>query len=410
MAILPTSLTSRLGLDRLVSRLSPPAAFREAQRLSERGASAEAFKLFALAAEGGMPEAEHKLAACYFEGLGVPASHAEGVRWLLRAAEHGDVESQVWLAGMCSQGVIDLKRQSRGLFDAEPSEGEAPTEPDFESAAKWAARAAEAGSAKAAAILGYVLTRAPPPLRDLTAAQACYRRSAAAGCPEGSLGYAMSLGRDNDDPAAQAEVARHLRDAAAADLPTAIYLLGVVTERGAGVERDPAAALDLFRRAADLGLPAAQARYGAALMDGDLGPRDLTEAESWLRRAAQAGDLDAAARVGDLNTRGDERPPNYAEAANWYRRAAESGHAASARALASLHLDGRGVARDSDMAAHWLLMAAKAGDNSAQVDFAHLMMQGAGGAGGAHAAAARKFCARTARHARTLRIPRARRR
>ncbi len=116
-------------------------------------------------------------------------------------------------------------------------------------------------------------------------------------------------------PAARKSVA-YLQRAADAELPTAIYLLGVLAEGGVGVASDPAPALEPFKRAAEKGLPAAQAKYGAALMDGALCQQDLAEAETWLRRAAMAGEVEAAARVGDLNIRNGDRPPNYAEAAD----------------------------------------------------------------------------------------------
>ena len=49
------------------------------------------------------------------------------------------------------------------------------------------------------------------------------------------------------------EVAEHLRRAAEAGLPTAIYLLAVLTEQGVGVERDPDVAAQLYRHAAEKG-------------------------------------------------------------------------------------------------------------------------------------------------------------
>jgi TPR repeat protein len=97
---------------------------------------------------------------------------------------------------------------------------------------KWARPAAEAGSAKAQAVLAYVLTCGPEEMRDLEEAHRWYQRSAAAGCPEGCLGYALSLAPRTQDEAGRHEVAEHLRQAAEAELPTAIYLLAVLTEQG----------------------------------------------------------------------------------------------------------------------------------------------------------------------------------
>ena len=70
------------------------------------------------------------------------------------------------------------------------------------------------------------------------------------------------------DEAARHEVADNLRRAAEAELPTAIYLLAVLTEQGVGVERDPAVAAGLYRHAAERGQRSAQLRWGLALMEG----------------------------------------------------------------------------------------------------------------------------------------------
>src|SRR6185503_13788724 len=108
-------------------------------------------------------------------------------------------------------------------------------------------------------------------------------------------------------------------------LPTALYLLAVMTERGLGVPADRAAAIQLFRQAAEKGNRPSQARWGLALMEGHTVAANPIEGESWLRRAALAGDPEAAAVVGDLYARGGKLPPNYAEASIWFRRGAEAG-------------------------------------------------------------------------------------
>src|SRR5213078_4986049 len=99
---------------------------------------------------------------------------------------------------------------------------EEPGEPDFAAALKWARPAAEAGSAKAQAVLAYVLTCGPEEMRDLEAAHRWYQRSAAADCPEGCLGYALSLAPRTTDGDGRREVAIHLRRAAEAELPSAL--------------------------------------------------------------------------------------------------------------------------------------------------------------------------------------------
>jgi TPR repeat protein len=63
-------------------------------------------------------------------------------------------------------------------------------------------------------------------------------------------------------------VVKQLRRAAEAQLPTAIYLLGVLTESGLGVPRDPAVAAQLYHDAAEKGHRSAQVRWGLKLLEG----------------------------------------------------------------------------------------------------------------------------------------------
>src|SRR5262249_12154224 len=126
---------------------------------------------------------------------------------------------------------------STSLFSAK----QAPN-PDFVAAEKWARRAAEHGSADGQAVLAHILTSGPKSMRNPKEAHGLYQRAAEAGCPQGALGYAQSLARSVKDDEGQRKVVENLRFAAQAGLAPAVCLLGVMTERGVGTERDPAAA------------------------------------------------------------------------------------------------------------------------------------------------------------------------
>ncbi|WP_224670782.1 tetratricopeptide repeat protein [Mesorhizobium sp. BH1-1-5] len=362
-------------MDRLAGHIHPALALRRAIQLSEKGKVAEAFPLMATAARAGVPEAEYRVARCYLEGLGVPSSRLEGTRWLRRAAERGNADAQALLAALYASGLAEDEdnagsNSSESLFAAQSSR-----EPDFEMALQFARKAAEAGSANGQAILGYILSKGPQAIRDLEAAHGWYEKSAAAGCPEGRLGLALSLVRRRQ-PEQRARIARELRCAADAGLPTAIYLLAVLTEHGMGVPVDLEEAEQLYQLAAEKGFAAAQFRLGLSLIEGRLSRQDPAAGEAWMRRAALAGNPDAAYRIGELYVK---RPqPDYAEAAAWYRRAAEAGHQAAARALASLYLSGNGVAQDTVEGTRWLRAAANGGSQASQVDLANLVLEGAG--------------------------------
>ena len=366
-------------IDRIVSAGSPTAALKRAIQLDEAGQHRRAFNLFSRAARAGLPEAQFWVGRAYLKGAGVPVSRRDGAAWLERAAQAGWVEAQTLLATLFLYGLAGKGTKAtpgsplfiRGV-------GPATDEPDFPAAMKWARQGAEGGSAEAQALLGYILTSGPDDLRNLAEADQWYDRSAAANCPQGHLGRGLSLLRSATDHEGHAAAASVLKKAADSGLPTALYLLGVMHERGAGVAPSIEKSATFYKAAAEKNVRSGQARWGLALLEGRGVPRNPVEGESWLRRAANAGDREAAALVGDIYARGGDLPPNYAEAAIWYNRAAEAGHAAAARALGLLFLTGAGVHRDPEEAGRWFRRAAEGGDRQAQADLANLLLSGAG--------------------------------
>ena len=269
-----------------------------------------------------------------------PLAGARGHPWLRRSA--GAAAARLHLAAWPGQGRRRRRCSSADrLFAAE-----APADPDFEAALKWARQAARPVPPQGQALLAYILTCGPETMRDLDAAHRWYERSAAAGCPEGHLGYALSLARRTPDEPAGTQVADHLRHAAEAELPTAIYLLGVLTEQGLGVAADPARAAQLYRQAARKAIARLKLRWGLALMEGRGVEQDLVAGESWLRRAALAGD--SAGGGTGRRSLCPERPAaaELSRGRELVSPRRRGGHQAAARALGSLYLTGAGVPQD----------------------------------------------------------------
>jgi uncharacterized protein len=215
-------------LDKLFSGFSPAAALKRGLQLQETGDAKGAFALLSKAAKAGVPEAEFRVGRCYLEGAGVPPSRTDGVRWIERAAGNGYIEAQALIATLCLHGMGPGHAQAgpqggpgygSGLFG-----GQTVSEPDFVTAEKWARRAADGGSADAQAVLAYILTSGPEGLRNQAEGDAWYKKAAAAGSPQGQLGYALVLARDTSSPEAQAELLDNLRQAAEKGLATALYL------------------------------------------------------------------------------------------------------------------------------------------------------------------------------------------
>lgn len=79
----------------------------------EQGQYGQAVEAWRGLAEQGSPEAAFRLAACYVEGQGVPASEAEGLRWFLEAAERGNPVAQFNMAVAASQGSLGAPKDEQ---------------------------------------------------------------------------------------------------------------------------------------------------------------------------------------------------------------------------------------------------------------------------------------------------------
>jgi hypothetical protein len=118
-----------------------------------------------------------------------------------------------------------------------------------------------------------------------------------------------------------------LQALASKDHAKSITLMGLLYERGLGVEKDAAKAADCYKRAAEKGLPEAESRLGHLLLDTETTvQKDATSAEHWLQKAANHGVAEAQATLGKLYYEGNHLPIKNSEAVHWLRRAAEQGH------------------------------------------------------------------------------------
>lgn len=115
----------------------------------------------------------------------------------------------------------------------------------------------------------------------------------------------------------------------------ALYHLGMMRHLGLGMPKDPAAALDLFRNAAEAGDPLAAFMLGSYHQGiaPELIAIDKAEALKWKSVAAEAGYALAQHDVARLHFEAGE----IDLALEWLTRAAQQGEVNALRALASLH-------------------------------------------------------------------------
>ena len=201
------------------------------------------------------------------------------------------------------------------------------------------------------------------------------------------------------------------RRAAQAGNLSAAYLLGVMYQKGAGVDanlaearkwfehagsggdrdalfnlglvasaqHDAGAAASSFRTAAEKGLARAQAAYGQALDSGQGAERDEKEALKWYRMAAEGGDAVGAYQYGAVLLRGGEGvEKDPAEAARWFQSAAGQNVGVAQLMLGLLYAEGTGVDKDPNAAAGWFKKSSDADVPEGMYQYALAMSRGLG--------------------------------
>ena len=203
----------------------------------ERGDHRAALALWGPLAHAGIARAQNNIGACFAEGLGVERDLTLALRWLTLAANSGDPVGQRNLAALHfrGDGVAQSDEEAMRLYRL----------------------AAEQGDAPAQDMLSWMLLES--------------------GLPE-----------------ARAEALRWAQAAAEAGIATSMTRLGMMFHDALGVERDPAAAAEWWRRGMAAGDPDSEAMLGAATLLGQGVAQDSERALSLLLSAEAKGSRLAA--------------------------------------------------------------------------------------------------------------------
>jgi TPR repeat protein len=199
------------------------------QSVAETAALQSAYR----SADSGDPRAMTHLGVFFQQGIGVPQSYPEALKWYLRAAELGDAEAMnnigtLYLAG---QGVPQ----------------------DYAEAIRWYQHAIEGGSLMAMSNMAKL--------------------------------YYFGLGVQRSYP----EAAKWFGLASVRGSASAMNSLGLMYENGIGVGQDRDTAVTLLKRAASLGYGPAMANLGSMYENGDGVENNPIEAYAWIDAALKAG-------------------------------------------------------------------------------------------------------------------------
>ncbi len=174
--------------------------------------------------------------------------------------------------------------------------------------------------------------------------------------------YDRGVGVERDP----ARAAQWMKTAAEAGSRDAAYQLGAMYENGRGVAEDYSQAVSWYRKAALLGDREAQVKVGKAYEAGKGVSADLGEALTWYRKAAGQGDVWAQNYIGFLYGNGKGVPRDDVEALKWFRQAARNGNAQAEYNVGFMYANGRGVRRDDEEAMRWFRQAARHGYDEAK--------------------------------------------
>jgi TPR repeat protein len=170
-------------------------------------------------------------------------------------------------------------------------------------------KAADAGDARAMYSLALMLETGDHAPKDLKAAYALYEKAAERGLADGAINLAVALvggkGIEKNLPRAYAL----LQQASQAGSPRATYDLAEFAEHGYGGAKSDA--LDLYRRAADLGFPKGYHTAAALLDEGRGVTKDPAAAADALLSAVAA---DAGESIADLTSKAQSWSPDTVKA------------------------------------------------------------------------------------------------
>lgn len=241
----------------------------------------------------------------------------------------------------------ELYQKGKELFDAER----------YEEAVGPIQEAAEAGSAEAQNVLGWMYDMGKGLKQDQEEAVRWYRKAVAQGHASAQFNLGVSYANGRGVEADEEEAVRWYRKAAEQGHARAQCLLGVEYVLGPGVEADAKIALRWFLKSAERGDANAQSFVGAAYLF-DRGDR------------SEEHDKDLPVNLTEIQSFVDGVEANYEEGARWLLKAANQGEAFAQWSLGWMYDNGRGVEVDQEEAVRWYEKAAAQGyaDARAELD------------------------------------------
>jgi TPR repeat protein len=318
-------------------------------------------------AEAGDPAAMFLMGFIAEEGVGVEKSLEDAAAWHIKSAKAGEVFAMSNIAYLLwrGQGIPENKREAIRWYEIAINNHD---------------------SVMAMMQLAVALTDDDfkPRADDIARGVELNQRAAQRGAVGALVNLADLMMEGKGLPKDEAGAAALYLQAAEMDYPRAMRSYAKALLSGSGVERNPEAALEWYRRAADRGDDASMNNLGIIYTEGIeadgafIVKKDLAEAVKWFRKAAEYDNAAAMYNLTPLLWKGEGAPSNRREALDLRLRAAKAGVPEAMNAAGLMYFKGVGVAKDDAQAAIWFQKAVDEGDPLAMNNLGALYEDGVG--------------------------------
>lgn len=249
--------------------------------LATNFAYGEDFAQLKLAAEKGEVDAEFQLGRAYLKGDGAERDFDRARELLLKAAGNGNHGAEDFLASMYEGGL--------GVAQ------------DYTKAVSWYRKAAEGGVRYSQYNLAVLLTDGKGCEANPTEALTWYKKAADQGMVEAMLNLSkIYYFGERGIPQNYGEARKWLSEAGKKGDAWALNTLGVMNEFGQEGPKDPKAAAELYRKAAERGDSKGQANLGRMYAHGLGVKRDIPTAYEWLKLGADQHEVTAEKELDEL--------------------------------------------------------------------------------------------------------------
>jgi len=272
---------------------------------------------------------------------------ANATKWMLVAAQQGDLESQRYVGNRIRLGTGTKKDVKTGLM--------------------WLTKAANGGLLDAQTNLAVLYrngegTDIP---KNPSLGFYWYMEAAKQGDKNSQLNVGFMYEKGEGVTRNDFEAVNWYRKAAEQGDNAAQYNLANMYRKGLGVAQNYTEAMKWYQKSADQGDADAMVSLGFIYDLGNGVTKDYKKAYDLYTKAAEKGSVTAMNNIGAMFAGGNYVTQNYTEAARWYLRAAEAGNGRSMRNIAAMFEEGNGVPYSPSQALEWFQKGANAGDELA---------------------------------------------